>query len=146
TQAQGAPRTKPARAPGPRSGAGQTRTKPRSGTGRFGRSTKPAQRSGRAAEPKARRSRRPVSRPRRRAPKLPVKKAPRIVRLADPRRRLRVSLLGVCVLLSLFGGRLVQLQGLDASSYAATAQQIGLTPVTIPAQRGDILDRNGAEL
>ncbi len=68
------------------------------------------------------------------------------MRLADPRKRLRVSLVGVCVVLSLFGGRLIQLQGIDASGYAAVANQIGLDTVPVRAERGEILDRNGASL
>jgi cell division protein FtsI (penicillin-binding protein 3) len=74
------------------------------------------------------------------------KRPARMLRLADPRKRLRVLMVAGCVLLSLFAGRLVQLQGLDASTYAVTASQIGRTPVTLPADRGDILDRNGAPL
>ncbi|TDD97732.1 peptidoglycan D,D-transpeptidase FtsI family protein [Jiangella asiatica] len=82
-----------------------------------------------------------------RAPKPPKPpKKPRTVRLADPRKRLRASLVGVCVVLSLFGGRLIQLQGIDASSYAAVAGRIGLETVPVRAERGEILDRNGEAL
>jgi cell division protein FtsI (penicillin-binding protein 3) len=49
-------------------------------------------------------------------------------------------------LLSLFAGRLVQLQGLDASTYAASASQIGRDTVAITANRGDIVDRDGEPL
>jgi cell division protein FtsI (penicillin-binding protein 3) len=69
-----------------------------------------------------------------------------MVRLADPRRRLHVSLVLICVLLSLFAGRLVQLQGLDASTYAVAAGNDRLRTVTIPALRGPILDRDGDPL
>ena len=69
-----------------------------------------------------------------------------MVRLADPRRRLHVALVLVCVLLSLLVGRLVQLQGLDASTYVAAAGHDRLRPVTLPALRGPILDRDGAPL
>jgi cell division protein FtsI (penicillin-binding protein 3) len=75
-----------------------------------------------------------------------IRKTPRFIRLADAGKRLRVSFVGVCVVLSLFGGRLVQLQGLDASSYAAVANTIGLKPLIIHASRGEILDRHGATL
>ncbi len=57
-----------------------------------------------------------------------------------------MALVGVCVVLSLFGGRLVQLQGIDASSYAATANEIGREQNKINAPRGDIVDRDGAAL
>lgn len=55
-------------------------------------------------------------------------------------------MVGGCVLLSLLAGRLVQLQGLDASAYAVTADRIGRTEVKLSADRGDILDRNGAPM
>ncbi|WP_165367425.1 peptidoglycan D,D-transpeptidase FtsI family protein [Phytoactinopolyspora endophytica] len=66
--------------------------------------------------------------------------------MADPRKRLKVLLVGVCVLMSLFAGRLVQLQGLDASTYMLTASQIGRTTVELAAERGDVVDRNGEPL
>jgi cell division protein FtsI (penicillin-binding protein 3) len=50
------------------------------------------------------------------------------------------------MVLSLFGARLVQLQGIDPKSYAAMAAAEGLVRVTLPAERGDILDRNGEPL
>jgi hypothetical protein len=48
--------------------------------------------------------------------------------------------------MSLFGARLVQLQGLDATTYAAAAEQGRLRTVTLPAVRGTISDRNGVAL
>ena len=48
--------------------------------------------------------------------------------------------------LSLFGARLVQLQGLDAPTYAAEAEQGRLRTVTLPAARGTITDHNGIAL
>ncbi|TDD69622.1 penicillin-binding protein 2 [Jiangella aurantiaca] len=81
------------------------------------------------------------------APKRPKPpRQPRTVRLADPRKRLRVSLVGVCVVLSLFGGRLIQLQGIDASTYTAVADRIGLKTVAVRADRGAIVDRDGEPL
>jgi cell division protein FtsI (penicillin-binding protein 3) len=52
----------------------------------------------------------------------------------------------VFVVLSLLSGRLIQLQGLDASSYAAEARSSRMQVVTVPALRGAILDRNGQPL
>ena len=49
-------------------------------------------------------------------------------------------------ILSLFGARLVQLQGLDAPSYAAEAESARLRTITLPAARGTITDRNGVAL
>ncbi len=45
--------------------------------------------------------------------------------------------------LSLFGGRLIQLQGLDASALAAQALDQRTADETLNAHRGDIVDRNG---
>jgi cell division protein FtsI (penicillin-binding protein 3) len=66
-----------------------------------------------------------------------------LVRLADPRKRLRVAMVVVCVLVSMFAGRLVQLQGVDASGYEQLATITDLNNVDLPAERGAIVDRNG---
>ena len=60
--------------------------------------------------------------------------------------RLRLGFLVIAMVLSIFGARLVQLQGIDPKSYAAMAAAEGLVEVTLPAARGDILDRNGEPL
>jgi cell division protein FtsI (penicillin-binding protein 3) len=52
----------------------------------------------------------------------------------------------LAVVLSLVGARLLQLQGLDAPTYAAAAEQGRLRTVTLPAVRGTITDRNGVAL
>lgn len=52
----------------------------------------------------------------------------------------------VGVVLSLMSGRLVQLQGLDASTYAEMARSSRTQVVTVPALRGPILDRYGQPL
>ena len=83
-----------------------------------------------------RRSRRPAARP--------------VVRRGSlrgsPQVRLRVGFVLIAMVLSLFGARLVQLQGLDPGSYAAMAAAEGTVDVVLPAERGDILDRNGEPL
>jgi len=48
--------------------------------------------------------------------------------------------------LSLFAGRLVQLQGLDATTYASEAEAGRLRTAVLPAVRGTITDRNGVAL
>lgn len=63
-----------------------------------------------------------------------------------PQVRLRVGFVLIAMVLSVFGARLVQLQGLDPKSYAAMAAAEGLVEVVLPAERGDILDRNGEPL
>jgi len=60
--------------------------------------------------------------------------------------RLRLGFIVIAMTLSLFGARLVQLQGIDPKSYAAMAAAEGMVRVTLPAERGDILDRNGEPL
>ena len=66
--------------------------------------------------------------------------------MSDPRRRLRIVLALICFVASLFAGRLVQLQGLDASTYAEAARNERLRTVVLPATRGDILDVHGETL
>jgi cell division protein FtsI (penicillin-binding protein 3) len=50
------------------------------------------------------------------------------------------------MVLSVIGGRLIQLQGLDRSTYATLAQDQRLNKLTLTAVRGDILDRDGNPL
>ena len=64
----------------------------------------------------------------------------------SPQLRLRVGFVLIAMVLSLFGARLVQLQGVDPDSYAAMAAAEGPVEVVLPAERGDILDRNGEPL
>ncbi|GAA2153315.1 cell division protein FtsI [Nocardioides koreensis] len=60
--------------------------------------------------------------------------------------RLRLGFLVIAMVLSVFAGRLVQLQGIDPNSYAAMAAAEGMVQVALKAERGDILDRNGKPL
>ena len=60
--------------------------------------------------------------------------------------RLRVFLVVIAMVVSVFGVRLFQLQGLDPKAYAARAQQAGAATVVLPARRGTILDRKGVAL
>ncbi|MCW2842072.1 MAG: penicillin-binding protein 2 [Aeromicrobium sp.] len=62
------------------------------------------------------------------------------------RRRLRFCTILVFVIFGVFGARLFQIQGLDASAYAAQAAAAGQDTRVVPAPRGAILDRNGAQL
>jgi cell division protein FtsI (penicillin-binding protein 3) len=67
-------------------------------------------------------------------------------RLPDPRRRLQAILILSLMVLSLIAGRLVQLQGLDRSTYAAMAERQRLHTVALTAPRGEIVDRDGRPL
>ncbi|MEV7213198.1 penicillin-binding protein 2 [Kitasatospora cineracea] len=91
--------------------------------------------------------RRPSARPARRpAPRRPAPSAPRSIKLADPRRRLR--LVTVCLLLvfAVFAGRLVQLQLLDSDALAAAAGANKYVRVALPAERGSITAADGTVL
>jgi len=59
---------------------------------------------------------------------------------------MQVGLVLMLFVLSLYAGRLVQLQGLDASALATQALGTREVSVELPARRGDILDTNGAVL
>ena len=71
---------------------------------------------------------------------------PQDARRGAPQFRLRFGLVVIAIVLSFFGARLVQLQGIDPKSYAAMAAAESLEEVILPAERGDILDRNGLPL
>lgn len=64
----------------------------------------------------------------------------------SPLFRLRFGFVAIAMVLSVFGVRLVQLQGIDPNAYAEMAAAEGLVDVSLPAVRGDILDRNGEPL
>jgi cell division protein FtsI (penicillin-binding protein 3) len=64
----------------------------------------------------------------------------------SPQLRLRVGFVLIAMVLSLFGARLVQLQAIDPEQYAAMAAAEGTVQVVLPAERGNILDRNGQPL
>ena len=64
----------------------------------------------------------------------------------DPRKRIELFLIGSLIVLSLVGGRLVQLQGLDRTTYTALAEKQRLHTVALTAPRGQILDRDGRPL
>ena len=71
---------------------------------------------------------------------------PRGSRRGVPQVRLRIGFIVIAMILSIFGARLVQLQGVDPNSYAEMAAAQGVQEVELPAERGDILDRNGKPL
>jgi cell division protein FtsI (penicillin-binding protein 3) len=63
-----------------------------------------------------------------------------------PHVRLRLGFLAIAIVLSVFAARLLQLQVFDPGSYAQAAAAENRVTVTLPAQRGEILDRNGKPL
>jgi cell division protein FtsI (penicillin-binding protein 3) len=71
---------------------------------------------------------------------------PKPLVLGDPRRRLRVGTIALAFVFSLFGGRLVQLQAVDAAGYGASAAAARTQDYTLTATRGAILDASGQPL
>ncbi|CAN5328616.1 penicillin-binding protein 2 [soil metagenome] len=69
-----------------------------------------------------------------------------MLRLSDPSRRLTVGMAAVLAVLVVLGGRLIQLQALDGTAYAAAAEQARLVRAVLPAERGAILARDGTPL
>ncbi|MFZ0158504.1 MAG: penicillin-binding protein 2, partial [Kineosporiaceae bacterium] len=65
---------------------------------------------------------------------------------ADPNRRMTIGLVVMLFVLSMFAGRLIQLQGLDASALATAALDTRQVSIELPARRGDITDAAGAVL
>ncbi|MEU9475043.1 penicillin-binding protein 2 [Streptomyces sp. NPDC048191] len=83
---------------------------------------------------------RPVRRPSARPP------IQRPLRLGSPRPRLRMVSLTLTLVLVAFVVRLLQVQAVDASAYAARAEQNRYVVHTLAAERGGITDRNGVAL
>ncbi len=76
----------------------------------------------------------------------PPARGSRPPRPARPGLRLHGGLVAVLVMLSLIAGRLVWLQGFQASAYAAQAVEQRTRTMTLTAPRGQILDRDGEAL
>ncbi|MFH9721639.1 peptidoglycan D,D-transpeptidase FtsI family protein [Streptomyces sp. NPDC017254] len=93
------------------------------------------------------RTSRPAPRPaaRRPAPRPPARQ-PRTIRLGSPRPRLRLVSLGLTLVMLAFVVRLLQVQAVDASAYAAKADRYRFQEYTLSAERGEITDRNGIAL
>ncbi|MEV6199993.1 penicillin-binding protein 2 [Streptomyces sp. NPDC051771] len=91
---------------------------------------------------------RPAARPagRRPAPPRPPARKPRTIKLGSPRPRLRLISLGLTLVMLVFVVRLLQVQAVDASAYAAKADKYRYQEYTLSAERGEITDRNGIAL
>lgn len=63
-----------------------------------------------------------------------------------PRRRARFLMIAIAFVVSLFAAQLVKIQGLESSGVSAAALDSRAQKVTIPAHRGQVLDRNGVVL
>ncbi|MFE9041004.1 peptidoglycan D,D-transpeptidase FtsI family protein [Streptomyces sp. NPDC007818] len=148
---------------GDRAGRAGTGSKPGTGSNR-GTGSKPGTGSNRGTgsasgtgskpgtEPRAgARAPRPAARPaprpaaRRPAPRPPARK-PRTIKLGSPRPRLRLISVGLTLVMLAFVVRLLQVQAVDASAYAAKAATYRYQEYTLSAERGEITDRNGIAL
>jgi cell division protein FtsI (penicillin-binding protein 3) len=70
-----------------------------------------------------------------------------LLRRASPARRLRITLLCMAFALTIFAGRLVQVEGLDSAAYKiASDQQHPPALIPIPAVRGTVSTSDGAVL
>jgi cell division protein FtsI (penicillin-binding protein 3) len=81
-------------------------------------------------------------------PVRPAGRRPRPTRWArisrgNPGRRLGITLLAIVFVLTLFGGRLVQIQGMESGYYKIQAKDNYLTTISLPAVRGTITGSNG---
>ena len=70
----------------------------------------------------------------------------RLIPRGNPSRRLGISLLAIVFVLTLFGARLVQLQGMDAGYYRTQALKQRDWTIPLPAVRGTITGANGEVL
>ncbi|KNB52705.1 peptidoglycan D,D-transpeptidase FtsI family protein [Streptomyces caatingaensis] len=97
-----------------------------------------------------RQPRRPVPRPARPAGRPAARPRPGVaaqpLRLGSPKPRLRLIGFALTLVLLAFTVRLLQVQAVDASAYAARANVNRYIPVTLAAERGTITDRNGVDL
>jgi cell division protein FtsI (penicillin-binding protein 3) len=69
------------------------------------------------------------------------------MRRANPGRRLRITLFCIAFALTIFAGRLVQLEGFDSAAYKTdSAMEHPPAHISLPAVRGDITTSDGAVL
>ncbi|MFG2130380.1 peptidoglycan D,D-transpeptidase FtsI family protein [Streptomyces sp. NPDC048751] len=87
----------------------------------------------------------PGARPARR-PSQSRSPAPRVIRLGSPRPRLRLVGLALTLVMIAFVVRLLQVQAVDASTYAAKAERNRYVGYVLAAERGGITDRSGVAL
>src|SRR5690606_728610 len=125
-------------------GAGGASAKRKRRTGAEPRKTSPGSAAARGSAgggPRGPRSGGPGRRPPGRRPGVRIP-----FRRRDPLKRLNVMLLAVAFVLSLFAGRLVQLQTIESGVYTEQAIRQRLQKITLPAIRGDITDAQGHPL
>lgn len=99
-------------------------------------------------EPKPQKAQKAQKPPAQKPQPKPVKRRtePRRLRLGSGSRRLRVGFVVIAMLMSVFAGRLLVLQGVEASEYATKATIERQRTITLLARRGDITDSSGVSL
>src|SRR6202000_1927300 len=70
----------------------------------------------------------------------------RIIPRANPVRRLGITLLAIAFVLTLFGARLIQLQGIEGGKFRTLGSDRGNKTTARPAMRGSITGANGEVL
>ncbi|MFB7270172.1 peptidoglycan D,D-transpeptidase FtsI family protein [Streptomyces sp. NPDC056244] len=98
-----------------------------------------------SSRPASRPTSHPASRPAARRPRSGAA-APQRIRLGSPRPRLRLVSLALTLIMLVFVVRLLQVQAVDASAYAAKAEKSRYLSHRIDAERGEITDRSGIAL
>jgi cell division protein FtsI (penicillin-binding protein 3) len=89
----------------------------------------------------------PAPRRRRRRPPRPPRPPRRItIRRGEPGKRIGIALIAVAVTLTLFAGRLVQIQGMEAGYYRQVAKKQTFEAIPLPAMRGTIYGADGQVL
>lgn len=76
----------------------------------------------------------------------PPRSKPLSLGVGHPRRRARFLMIAICCVFSLFAVQLLRIQGVESSAVSAAALGSRTQKVTIPAQRGDIVDTDGVVL
>ncbi|GAB3982230.1 cell division protein FtsI [Actinoallomurus acanthiterrae] len=134
-------------APSPPGGPRRSSGPGQAGRGQGGRGQASSARSGaRGGAGSAQSARRARGRPPAAAPRRPRALLRRRIIRRDPVKRLNVGLLLVAFVLSLFAGRLVQLQGIESKGYAEAAVRQRLNRIDLPAVRGSITFAGGQPL
>ena len=97
--------------------------------------------SGTNARPVRRGGKRPPGRGSTPPPSPPLLR--RTFRAGDPRKRIKIGGAIIVVILLLFAGRLTQIQGINADTYAEAAANLRMQTIDIPTLRGQITDADG---
>jgi cell division protein FtsI (penicillin-binding protein 3) len=127
-----------------RPGNGRGRARPSAPSDRKPSDRKPSDRKSPDRKSPDPRPRPPKPRPRK--PKKPSKRKNRLIARGDPVRRLGITLLAIIFVMTLFAGRLIQVQGFEAGSFRQLAALEKGKTFVLPAVRGSITGADGEML